>query len=124
MNNRFKAAFAAVCISLALAGCSFDSLINGIKATLTKADEVILANQEVFIDACNAGQVFHNQFRAQVDAGVIKVSAKDQASEQALYDRGLGICAKVPDDLESLLAKIPSIQAWLNQLAAFKKKVS
>lgn len=124
MKNRLMAAIAVVCLSLSAAGCSWDALVNKIQATLTQADEVILANQSVFINACNAGEVAHAQLRAQIDAGIIQISAKDDANEQALYEQGLVVCASVPDDLQSLLAKIPAIQAWVKQVAILMGKVN
>lgn len=124
MKNRLMAALAVVFLSLSIAGCSWDAMINKIQATLTKADEVVLANQSVFINVCNAGAVAHAQLRAQIDAGIIKLSAKDDANEMALYNQGVSICASVPNDLQSLLAKIPAIQAWVKQVAVLLGKVS
>ena len=124
MKHRIFAALAAVCLSLTVAGCSVDTLLNKIQAAITKGDEVVLANQSVFINACNAGAVAHAQLRAQVDAGIIKLSAKDDANEQALYEQGLVVCSSVPNDLQTLLKKIPAIQAWINQVSILAGKVN
>lgn len=124
MKHRSMAALTAVLLSLSLAGCSWDSMMNKIQAALTRADEVVLANQSVFINACNAGEVAHQQLRAQMAAGLIKLSAKDDANEMALHEQGLEVCASVPDDLQSLLKKIPAIQAWIKQVAILAGKVS
>ena len=124
MKNRIVAALAAVCLSLTVAGCSVDTLLNKVKAAITQADEVVLANQSIFINACNAGAVAHAQLRAQMAAGIVKLSAKDDANEQALYEQGLVVCSSVPNDLQSLLKKIPAIQAWIKQISVLAGKVS
>lgn len=125
MKNRLVAALAVACAALSLSGCqTFDYYAGKVKAAITATDEVIAKNQEAMQSVCTAGEYAHDQFLALVDSGALKISDKDLAQEDKLHQAGLDLCADIPNDLASLLKKIPQIQNYLAQIAAFKNKVN
>lgn len=125
MKNRVMAALAVVFLASSLGGCvTWDQFIGKVKVAITEGDELVAKNKNLFIDACAAGERGHQLLRAQMEAGTIRLSAKDDANEMALYNQGLVICASVPNDLKTLFAKIPQINAWIEKVAILAGKVS
>lgn len=125
MKNRLMAAFAVVFLASSLGGCvTWDQFIGKVKVAITEGDELIAKNKNIFIDACAAGKRGHELLRAQMDIGAVRLSAKDDANEMALYNQGVEICASVPNDLKSLFAKIPEINEWIKRVAILAGKVS
>lgn len=119
MKLRFLAALSLV---LFLGACTVDQIQNKIEAAITATNEVIVANKKTMQKACAAGQAAHDLFVAQVSSGVIKVSAKDQADEEAVYEAGLDLCDNLPSDLPTLLHDIPLIQTYVARVSALLKK--
>lgn len=121
MKHRFLAALAAVfAISAMLpaAGCTWDQFQNKVEAAITATNEVIVANQATMKKVCAAGQAAHDLFVANIQNGVIIVSAADQADEATAYQAGLNVCSNLPTDLASLLKDIPAIQEYINRVMA------
>jgi hypothetical protein len=125
MKNRLMAAFAVVFLASSLGGCvTWEQIIGKVKVAITEGDELVAKNKNIFIDACAAGKRAHEILRTQMDAGIIRLSAKDDANEMALYNQGVEVCATVPNDLASLFKKIPQINAWIERVAILAGKVS
>ncbi len=125
MKKPLQAALAVALLSLSLSGCqTFKQIIGKVQVAITEGDKLVAENKNIFIDACASGEAGHVYLRNQMTVGIIKLSAKDDANEMALYNKGLALCASVPDDLASLYAKIPAIKAWLKQVAILAGKVS
>lgn len=125
MKNRLVAALAVACVALSLSGCQTLEYYQGkIAAAITKTDAVIAKNKEAMQNVCVAGEYAHEQFLVLVDSGALKISDKDLAQEASLHQAGLDLCADIPNDLASLLQKMPLIQNYIAQIAAFKNKVN
>lgn len=113
---------AVLSLGLFLSACSIDQIQTKIEAAITATNEVIVANRKTMEKACTAGQIAHDQFVAQVTAGTINVSEKDQMDEEAVYEAGLDLCENLPNDLPSLLKDIPLIQTYVAKISALLKK--
>lgn len=125
MKKPLQAALAVALLSTSLAGCqTFDYYAGKVKAAITATDEVIAANQDAMRNVCLAGEYAHQQFLGYVQTGVLVVSAKDLAQEDKLHSAGVDLCNDIPSTLQELLAKIPEIQNYMKQIAAFNDKVS
>jgi len=100
--------------------------MNQIEATLTRVDELIVANGKVFTEACVAGQTAHDKIVAAQQAGLPHPwSQTDINKELATYQAGVALCGPEPyappQNLAELLSMIPKIQAWVKALTDWTK---